>query len=81
MNGVSHAMELAQVCMRLRQHANRALHEKGYKADTSLRIHAQTLRSLAKKIEHRQRLNLSTRWWLNKAQAQLSLYDRENPMR
>lgn len=78
---LTHTLDVVFVCARLRHHASRALREKGYKTNMSRRDHAHALRALAKKIEERQHLHLSTRWWIDKARAQLDTYDKDNPMR
>lgn len=61
MTTIEQALKLRQVVGQLR-----------YKARTSTsKRERETLRSMAKKIEMRRQLNLSTSWWVDKAIAML----------
>lgn len=77
----SHALEILSVTSRLRTHAQRALHEAGYKTtdDLSRRAFAEILRTYARTIDRRRHLRLSAKSWVEIATAQLRIYDRENP--
>lgn len=77
----SHALEILSVTSRLRTHAQRALHEAGYKTtdDLSRRAFAERVRAYAAMIEHRRKLRLSTKTWVELAASLLRIYDKENP--
>lgn len=75
------SMLIASVCARLRTHASRALHEANYKTADGLsrRAYADILRATVKKIEERRKLRLDAKWWVERAQIQLQVYDSDNP--
>lgn len=61
MTSIDKALKLRSIVGELRQRAR----------DASSARARTTWRGLAKKIEERSRLNLSTAWWLSKAEAML----------
>ena len=76
-----HILEIASTVARLRKHASRALHEANYRTlhGWSRRDHAEMIRVLAVKIAKRRDLRLSCKHWVEIAEEQLVLYDKENP--
>lgn len=76
-----HAIEILSVTSRLRTHAQRALHEAGYKTTDGLsrRGFAEILRNYARTIDRRRKLHLSAKTWIEIATARLKIYDQENP--
>lgn len=77
----THALEILSITGRLRTHAQRALHEAGYITigAESRRNHAENLRAMAKRIEDRQKLRLSAKWWFDLAKEIVDSCDLRNP--
>lgn len=77
----THALEILSITSRLRTHAQRALHEAGYKTTDQLsrREFAKIVRAYATAIERRSKLHLSVKLWTELAASLLRIYDRENP--
>lgn len=76
-----HSMRISSVVARLRTHASRALHEAGYKTTDGLtrRGFAEQLRAYIRTIERRRDLRLNVKSWIEIAEIQLRIYDKENP--